>query len=161
MTPEQIYTVAKQAGFPPETAVKMVAIAIRESSGNPMAFNGKPPDRSYGLWQINMLGVNGPFITRVLGLTSEQQLFDPLTNARAAYALWGGNDNNLNIAWAINKAGSPYHYAEKYQANLIIAQQAALNVEGGGAGGGDGSGGVQVASGSTGTPPNPTRPRRG
>ena len=34
----------------------MTAIALRESAGDPNAFNGDAAtgDRSYGLWQINM-----------------------------------------------------------------------------------------------------------
>lgn len=134
MTPEQVYSVARQAGFPPDTAVKMVAIAMRESSLQPMAFNGNAAtgDKSYGLWQINMLGAMGAERRRILGLSTDEQLFDPLANARAAYWLWGGNDGNLARHWYINRTGPPYYYAEKYQGFLPRAEVARIAVEGGG-----------------------------
>lgn len=61
----------------------MVAIALGESGGNPRAHNTRPPDNSYGLWQINMYGSLGPARRREFGLSSNDQLFDPATNARA------------------------------------------------------------------------------
>src|SRR5436309_1930739 len=99
LTPEQIYSVARQAGFPPATATQMTAIAIKESGGNTTAFNGTGPDQSYGLWQINMIGNLGPARLQQFGIASNDALFDPLTNAQAAYKIWAGNDANLNTAW--------------------------------------------------------------
>lgn len=116
----QMYNVALAAGFPPATAQKMVAIAMRESGGNPNAFNGKPPDESYGLWQINML--NAPERMKLFSITDKNELFDPAVNARAAFKLWAGNDKNLARHWATEKTGAPYFYAEKYQANLAKVQ---------------------------------------
>jgi lysozyme-like protein len=130
MSYSQVYDTARGAGFPPDVAVQMTAIAFRESSGCPTAHNpgtlGVRED-SYGLWQINVLA-NPTVLTR-LGLSSPTQLYDPATNAAAAYLIWGGNPQNLNTAWAINKTGPPYYYAEKYQANLPQAQAAANLIE--------------------------------
>jgi hypothetical protein len=128
MSPSDIYQLALGAGFPPDTAVQMTAIALRESGGNPTAYNGSPPDDSYGLWQINMFGYLGPARLSQFGLSDKTQLFDPSTNAMAAYSIWGGNDNNLNIAWAINDRGSNQR---KYQSYLPIAQNAAQTVSAG------------------------------
>ena len=50
---EEIYAVARQAGFSPDQAVTMTAIALAESGGNPGAHNPNGED-SRGLWQINM-----------------------------------------------------------------------------------------------------------
>jgi hypothetical protein len=63
----------------------MVAIALGESGGNTRAHNDNPGtrDNSYGLWQINMYGQMGPDRRREFGLSSNDQLFDPATNARA------------------------------------------------------------------------------
>lgn len=122
-----IYELARQAGFPAEVAQQMVAIALRESAGNTMAHNSTPPDDSYGLWQINMYGALGATRRALFGLSDNSQLYDPATNARAAFTLYGGNPANLNVAWAINKAGPPYYYAEKYQAFLPRAMAAALS----------------------------------
>lgn len=125
LTPTQIYQYALQAGFPTNVATQMTAIALRESSGNPSATNLSNKEQSYGLWQINVQG--NPGLLQALGLTDPSQLLDPATNARAANYLYGGNPNNLNVAWYINQPG----YAEAYQQYLPVAQQAALDVTGG------------------------------
>lgn len=122
LSPATIYQYAVNAGFPPDTATKMVAIALKESGGIPTAYNGTPPDDSYGLWQINMYGNLGPARMAQFGLTDKSQLFDPAVNAAAAYSIWAGNDSNLNIAWAINDGGINQ---SRYQSNLPIAQAAA------------------------------------
>lgn len=90
LTPAQIYALARGAGFDAREAEVMTAIAMRESAGNPMAHN---PDRStgdnsYGLWQINMIDSLGPQRRKGYGLTRNEDLFDPATNARAAYLLY-------------------------------------------------------------------------
>ena len=121
MSPADLYTLALGAGFPSDTAIQMAAIAMKESGGNPSAYNGTPPDDSYGLWQINMYGSLGPARMSQFGLSDKSQLFDPATNARAAYQIWNGNDNNLNIAWAINDGGVNQ---SRYQANLPVVQAA-------------------------------------
>ena len=129
----QLFDIARAAGFPSDTAVKMVAIALRESGGDPNAHNGVPPDDSYGLWQINMLGKLLPQRLQLFGIPRASDLFDPATNARAAYILWGGNDNNLNVAWAINKNGA-VPWKDRYEANLPAALAARARREGSGGG---------------------------
>lgn len=101
MSSDQIYQLARNAGFPPDMAVKMTAVALRESSGNPAAYNGNSTtgDNSYGLWQINMYGALGQARMQQLGITDPAQLLDPVTNAQAAYTIWGGSDQNFNTAW--------------------------------------------------------------
>lgn len=76
------------AGWPENLIVTMAAIGLAESRGNPQAHNAKPPDDSYGLWQINMLGNLGPARRRQFGINSNSDLFDPLTNAKAALAIY-------------------------------------------------------------------------
>lgn len=89
----QIAGAAKAAGFSGSNLAKAVAIALAESSGNPNAHNAVPPDNSYGLWQINMLGSMGPARRKQFGLKSNNDLFNPTTNAKAAYAIAGGGKN--------------------------------------------------------------------
>lgn len=125
LTPTQIYQYALNAGFPPSVATQMTAIALRESSGNPNATNLSNTEQSYGLWQINVQG--NPGLLQALGLSDPSQLLDPAINAQAAAYLYGGNPNNLNVAWYINQPG----YAEAYQQYLPVAQQAAMDVTGG------------------------------
>ena len=67
-----------------------VEVAMKESGGNPRAHNGNAStgDNSYGLWQINMIGSMGPSRRKDLKLSSNEQLFDPATNARAAKRIY-------------------------------------------------------------------------
>lgn len=95
MTQQQVYDLAREVGFPPASARMVVAIATHESSRNPGAHNPVPPDDSYGLMQINMIGALGPERRAAWGLSSNSELFDPLTNMRAAYSLWNGSDSNF------------------------------------------------------------------
>jgi hypothetical protein len=103
LTMEQLVGLAKGAGFPTNEAVIMAAIAKGESGGNSNAKNFKPPDKSYGLWQINMIGNLGPARMQEFGLQREDQLFDPVTNAKAAYAI--RKSQGLS-AWTIYKNGA-------------------------------------------------------
>lgn len=72
------------AGGSAATAPVAAAIAMAESGGNPTSHNPRPPDDSYGLWQINMLGSMGPARRAQYGLKSNTDLYDPATNARVA-----------------------------------------------------------------------------
>lgn len=88
-----IAALAQSAGLTPERAKVAAAIAMAESGGNPNNHNPRPPDNSYGLWQINMIGGLGPARRRQFGLSRNEDLFDPMTNARAMAAIShrGGN----------------------------------------------------------------------
>ena len=66
----------------------LAAIPSRESQYNTMASNQKGSDRSFGIWQINTIDPNvWKMYQSRLGLVSPSQLFDPLTNAKAAVLL--------------------------------------------------------------------------
>jgi hypothetical protein len=105
LTDAQIAAAAKVGGFTGDGLVVAVAVALAESSGDPRAHNGKGLDDSYGLWQINMRGDMGPARRRQFGITSNSQLFDPATNAKAAYAIskggksWGPWSTYTNLAY--------------------------------------------------------------
>ncbi len=136
LTPKQLYQTFRRAGFPPHLAVTMGAIALRESSGVPDAYNGNKTtgDRSYGLLQINMLDKNvSTFINdTVLRGQAEGRLLDPDMNAQAGYALWGKRNSNLDIAWYIgrvNKDGTDTDYKKRYESHLPAMQKAALETE--------------------------------
>ncbi len=87
LTPKQIAQYAYDAGFRGQALTTAVAVALAESSGNPHSHNAVPPDDSYGLWQINMLGALGPDRRADFHLKSDAELFDPAVNARAAYSI--------------------------------------------------------------------------
>lgn len=85
--PKDLIKLGLSQGLSPEKAITMAAVALAESGG--IANNRFDPkesggtDDSYGLWQINMIGNNGPERRGWLGLKANSQLFDPNTNARA------------------------------------------------------------------------------
>lgn len=89
----EIARYARSAGVTGDNVAIAVAIALAESGGNTTSHNPIPPDDSYGLWQINMLGSLGPDRRRQFGLSSNSQLYDPATNARAMYSISGGGKN--------------------------------------------------------------------
>jgi len=75
---EQIYGFARRAGFTPDEAATMTAVALAESGGNSKAHNPRGED-SRGLWQIN--GKAHPsFLTKY-------NLYDPQDNAKAAFEI--------------------------------------------------------------------------
>jgi hypothetical protein len=80
---EQIAAYAKGAGVTGGNVAIAVAVALAESSGDTNSHNALPPDDSYGLWQINMLGSLGPSRRAQFGITTNTQLFDPAVNAKA------------------------------------------------------------------------------
>ena len=94
LTASQIAAYARGAGIKDPKAVRVaVAIALAESGGNPQAHNPNPPDDSYGLWQINMLGSMGPARRRQWGLKSNAELYNPAVNAKAMFDLSNGGKN--------------------------------------------------------------------
>tara|TARA_R110001606_G_scaffold28835_1_gene90747 strand:- start:11061 stop:13292 length:2232 start_codon:yes stop_codon:yes gene_type:complete len=100
---------AMQAGFTKEQAKIMAAIAGGESTFNNRAHNPNRAtgDNSYGLWQINMIDEIGVERRRQLGLSSNEDLFDPVTNARAAKAIF---DSQGFTAWGAYKDGNAAKY---------------------------------------------------
>jgi hypothetical protein len=96
LTATQIAAYAQAAGFDGEDLIIAVAVALGESSGNPVARNQNPPrEDSIGLWQINVLAHPE---------YSYEFLIDPQNNANAAYNVylaaggsfqpWGAFTNN-------------------------------------------------------------------
>ena len=104
LTPEQGAALLRSVGASPEEAAAIASHMGGESRGNPTAYNFTGPDLSYGLWQINMKGAMGPERRRLWGLKSNDELYDPPTNAKAALWLyrhgglshWRGSDRFLN-----------------------------------------------------------------
>ena len=78
------------------TALKTAwSVARVESNGRPMALNDniKTGDKSYGIFQINMLGELGINRKEKFELVSNKELFDPVTNAEITYYMTkGGKD---------------------------------------------------------------------
>ena len=147
MNMAQICSTARAAGFRDTVEVSpgvsevvcMCAIAWRESRGNPDAYNGnvKTGDRSYGCWQINMRDPNvaRDVYEHIFNIpldageavpfapNTEARLFDALTNAKAAWLLYGERVANLDEAWYIARPGVD---RDEYLRFLPLAQAAAL-----------------------------------
>jgi hypothetical protein len=105
LPPEAIYAAARQAGFSPDQAVTMTAIALAESGGNTGAHNSSGED-SRGLWQINLspnANGNAPWAQTL-------DLFDPVDNARAA---WEVSRHGADISpWTVTHSDRGSRYLE-------------------------------------------------
>lgn len=75
LTLAQLQALAASVGFPDPALA--AAVAMAESGGNPNAYN---TEGSYGLWQIDVV-YNQSYAS------NPSVLFDPVTNAKAAYAI--------------------------------------------------------------------------
>ena len=89
------------------TALKTAwAVARVESNGRPMALNDniKTGDKSYGIFQINMLGELGINRKEKFELVSNKELFDPVTNAEITYYMTKGGKDWSSWPNSIGKA---------------------------------------------------------
>lgn len=100
----QIAGAAKAAGFSGSAVATITAIALAESGGDAQSHNPVPPDDSYGLTQINMLGSMGPERRQEFGLKSNTDLYDPVVNMKAAYAI--SNGGKTFRPWSTYTSGS-------------------------------------------------------
>lgn len=98
----EIYRHARNAGFTPNQAVTMTAIALAESSGNPSSLNDRG-EYSVGLWQINLAVHTGPEFNDATG-------FDPATNARLAYEVSAKGDDIGR--WTVTHRGKGARYLQ-------------------------------------------------
>lgn len=98
--PGTIPDYARRAGFSGADLSIAVAIAYAESSGDPNAIGDLDLGRSIGLWQINL---------RAHPEYSEQELFDPQTNANAAFAIYQAAGNSFR-PWTTYKTGAYESY---------------------------------------------------
>jgi len=110
-------SVIQSAGFSSDSVDLAYAVAMAESGGHAKSHNTnkKTGDNSYGLFQINMIGDMGPSRRKQFHLKSNNELFDPLTNAKAAYAI-SSHGKNWN-PWSTYKSGKYKDYLGKSGAN--------------------------------------------
>ena len=126
---KKLAQLAKSVGMPEDKIPLMVAIALGESGGRTDAHNPVPPDDSYGLWQINMIGSLGPARRKQFGLKSDDELKDPVKNAKAALAIL--NSQGLN-AWSVYSSGTYKQYLpQAQQAYRGIKSQPAPKIDSG------------------------------
>ena len=95
LSSHQLKELLAAVGFEGKALRTAWAIANRESSGRPLAYNGNrnTGDSSYGIFQINMLGNLGVARKEKFNLRSNVLLFDPVINAEITYYMTkGGTD---------------------------------------------------------------------
>jgi len=95
LTPEDIKSLLILSGFEGKSLKIAFGVVMKESTGRPYAHNqnSNTGDNSYGLFQINMIGSLGPARREQFGLASNEDLFNPLTNAAIAYDMSNGGTN--------------------------------------------------------------------
>ncbi len=95
LAPEDLKDLLWAVGFEGIGLKTAWAVARVESNGRPMALNDNKStgDKSYGIFQINMLGQLGVKRLEKFELVSNKELFDPVTNAEITYYMTkGGKD---------------------------------------------------------------------
>ena len=111
LTQGQIKVIAASVGM--KSPDVMAAIAMAESGGRTGAHNANPPDDSYGLWQINMLGDMGPARRKSFGISKNTDLYNPLINAQAAKKIQSSQGLG---AWSTYTNGAYRKYMGKAEA---------------------------------------------
>jgi len=84
----QITKILQKAGFSGNGLKIAQRIVFLESTNRPYALNRS--SNCYGLFQINMTGVMGDDRRTKYGLKRNEDLFNPLTNAKIAYHMSNG-----------------------------------------------------------------------
>jgi hypothetical protein len=95
MSAKELKSVLHEAGFRGANLKEAWAVAMKESTGRPRSINDNPNtgDYSHGLFQINMIGSLGPARLKQYNLDSNEDLFDPLVNAKIAFQMSNGGKN--------------------------------------------------------------------
>lgn len=113
----QLMKTIHNAGFSKKSQETAYAVAMAESTGRPNAFNGVSPDLSYGMFQINMrddlksspnMGTNR---RKQFHLASNDELFNPDTNAKAAHEI--SNKGAWWTPWSTYTSGKFSQYLEQ------------------------------------------------
>lgn len=100
LTGRQLSHMLYHIGFRGDNHRLAWGIVMRESNARPMAHNDnhKTNDNSYGIFQINMYGSLGADRRGKYKLADNSELFDPVTNARVAFNMSGGDNFG---AWGV------------------------------------------------------------
>jgi hypothetical protein len=95
LTSEELKDLLWAVGFEGSALKTAWSFAKIESNGRPLAFNGNKStgDKSFGIFQINMLGDLGVARKEKFDLVSDKELFDPVTNAEITYHMTDGGKN--------------------------------------------------------------------
>jgi len=122
-----LYNLAKSVGLPDSAAKTAAAIAMAESGGNQNAHNtnASTGDDSYGYWQINMRGDLGPARRKQFGISSNDQLYDPQTNALAMRTV---STNGVNwYPWTTYTTTDPEKSYKRFMDNPVDGSKSWLS----------------------------------
>lgn len=124
LTGEQVALLLHKAGFRGEDIIKGVAISERESKWNSNAHNPNRAtgDNSYGLFQINMIEKYAEGRRKSFGIASNEDLFDPEKNVRAAKNMYDGRKSKGNgwYDWGPYKGKSETYNTNMSKATSIV-----------------------------------------
>jgi cell wall-associated NlpC family hydrolase len=132
---DDIARYAYQAGFRGQALQYITAIAMRESGGNPAAYNPNvhTGDQSWGLLQVNTLGslaAGRRAQLQSLGYSGDfHDLLDPAVNMKMAYKLSNGGTNFEPWRSASPGWGGPQGFLTNATQYLSAAGQAASRVQ--------------------------------
>ena len=106
LAPEDLKDLLWAVGFEGNALKTAWAVARVESNGRPLALNDNisTGDKSYGIFQINMLGQLGIDRLDKFNLVSNKELFDPVTNAEITYYMTKGGKDWSSWPNSIGKA---------------------------------------------------------
>ena len=103
LEPLELKELLQAVGFEGQALKLAWGIVMRESRGGPTSHNGNSDtgDNSYGLFQINMIGGLGADRREKYGLATNEELFNPVANARIAFLM--SNEGQDFGAWGVGK----------------------------------------------------------
>jgi len=95
LTDTELIDLLSLVGFEGKSLKTAWAVVMRESRGHPTSRNNTPAtgDDSYGLFQINMIGGLGDVRREKFNIEKNSDLFDPVTNAKAAFYMTARGTN--------------------------------------------------------------------
>lgn len=95
LTDTELVDLLSLVGFEGKSLKTAWAVVMRESRGNPTSRNNTAStgDNSYGLFQINMIGDLGAVRREKFNIEKDRDLFDPVTNAKAAFYMTARGTN--------------------------------------------------------------------
>ena len=95
LTDTELVDMLSLVGFEGKALKTAWAVVMRESRGHPTSRNNTPAtgDNSYGLFQINMIGTLGDVRREKFNIEKNSDLFDPVTNAKAAFYMTARGTN--------------------------------------------------------------------
>jgi len=95
LTALELKDMLSMVGFKGKSLKLAWSIVMRESRGHPLSHyvSANSGDNSYGLFQINMLGSLGPDRREKFGIKNNNELLDPVVNAKAAFYMTAHGTN--------------------------------------------------------------------